>query len=251
MQNYLVKDLFHYCNVALKNCPAIYEHKIKWYDLSFVLEGSMTYYADGQKITLEKNDAMFLKPGTMRIRKEGAAPLRFVSFNFSTFDDVDLPFPVYMPKCITKEIRNLIQLYPPTHLSAFYHSKEKCMCVLNYILHGLLDLSEMNCENEHIKKILYYIEEHITENVTLQVISAQMNLSKEYTSHIFKKEIGKTLTDYVNNRKLLLAKEMIVDTEMSLTDIAEYLGFNNYNYFSRLFKKYLEITPIALKQKGR
>ena len=76
-----------------------------------------------------------------------------------------------------------------------------------------------------------------------------MNLSREYTSYIFKKEMGNTLTAYVNERKLLLAKELITDGAMNLTDIASYLGYENYNYFSRSFIKYLDITPIARKQK--
>ena len=76
-----------------------------------------------------------------------------------------------------------------------------------------------------------------------------MNLSREYTSYIFKKEMDKTLTAYVNERKLLLAKELIIDGAMTLTDIASYLGYENYNYFSRIFKQNLGITPIALKQK--
>jgi len=74
-------------------------------------------------------------------------------------------------------------------------------------------------------------------------------LSKEYTSYIFKKEIGKTLTDYVNERKMLLAQELIRNGEMSLTDIAVYLGFENYNYFSRLFKRYVEISPLMFKKR--
>ena len=96
---------------------------------------------------------------------------------------------------------------------------------------------------------MYYIEEHITEDLRLQKISEQMNLSKEYTSYIFKKETGKTLTDYVNERKILLAGELIRSGGISLTEVAAYLGFENYNYFSRLFKRYMEISPVMFKKK--
>ena len=56
------------------------------------------------------------------------------------------------------------------------------------------------------------------------------------------------LTEYVNERKMLLAKEFILNREMSLADISTYLGYDNYNYFSRLFKQYLGVTPISLKK---
>lgn len=250
MQHYLVEDISHYCNVTLKKYGTILERPIPYYDFSFLLDGSMVYYANGSKILLQKNDAIFLPPGTIRSREPVQETVRFVSFNFTALEGATFPFPAYMPNCINANIRRLVSLYPPSHLSTFYHSKEKCVNMLNYILFELAEASELTCNNEHVMKILHYIEEHITENLTLQTISAQMNLSREYTSYIFKKEMGKTLTAYVNERKLLLAKELILGGEMSLTDISSYLGYENYNYFSRIFKKYLDITPIALKQKG-
>ena len=248
MQYYLVKDVSHYCNVCLKKYGEIIRHTIPYYDFTFVLEGTMVYYANDQKIILQRNDAIFLPPGTVRAREDGKEQVHFVSFNFTALEGVDFPFSTHMQGCITQNIRKLIAQYPPSHLSSFYHAKEKCVNMLNYILYELLDAEAIKCDNEHVSKMLYYIEEHITENLRLQTISEKMNLSKEYTSYIFKKETGKTLTDYVNERKILLAREMIQTGEMSLTEIAGYLGFENYNYFSRLFKRYMETSPVVIKK---
>ena len=250
MQYYLVEDISHYCNVILKKCSPLHPSTIPYYDFSFILEGSAVYYADGVRIVLQKNDAVFLPPRTIRSREARDESLHFVSFNFTAPEGVEFPFPAYMPGCITADIRKLVSLYPPSHLSSFYHAKEKCVNMLNYILFELLDASELKCDNEHVMKILYYIEEHITEDLTLHTISKVVNLSREYTSYIFKKETGKTLTAYVNERKLLLAKELILGGEMSLVDVAHYLGYDNYNYFCRMFKRYLETTPMGLRQKG-
>lgn len=249
MQYYLVEAISHYCNVELKKCGAIGEHRISYYDFTFVLEGTMVYYADGRKIILQKNDGIFLTPGTVRSREDRDGYVHFVSFNFTVFPGIEFPFACYMQGCITQSIRRLVAQYPPSHLSEFCHAKEKCASMLNYILYELLDAAAVNSENEHVIRMLYDIEEHILEKLTLRTISARMNLSKEYTSYIFKKEIGKTLTDYINERKILLAQELIRKGEMSLKDIAEYLGFDNYNYFSRLFKRYMEISPILFKKR--
>ena len=249
MSNYLVKEITYYCNVALPKCGQISEHVIDYYDFTFMLEGRMTYYANGTKYIMEKNDAIFLKPQTLRSRVAGNEPVRFVSFNFYALNDDLLPFNEYLPKCITSNIRKLIELYPPSHLTTFYHSKEKCTNMLNFILFELLDTDAMKSGNEHVIRILNYIEEHITDKITLQTISAYINLSREYTSYIFKRETGKTLTTYINERKLRLAKELILNEEMSLADLAAHLGYENYNYFSKIFKKYLEITPMELKKR--
>lgn len=253
MEGYLVRELIHYCNITTKKCLRIDEHIIDYYDLTFVLEGSMTYYANGVKYVLQKNDALFLKPRTKRARDCGEDTVRYVSFNFYAYKDAIFSFEEYMPKCITANIRKLVTIYPTSHISPNYYafesySMEKCMCMLNYILFELLETATSRYNNEHINKILKYIDENIYENLSLQAISDHVNLSKEYTCAIFKREINKTLTDYINERKLMLARELIISRELALSDVASRLGFNNYNYFCRLFKAYYGMTPMFLKQ---
>ena len=59
--------------------------------------------------------------------------------------------------CITPNIRKLIVAHPYRHLSTFYHTKEKCASILNYILYELLDSSTVRCDNEHVSRIINYI----------------------------------------------------------------------------------------------
>lgn len=249
MDHGMVREVTHYCNITARKCKKISEMVIDYYDFTVVLDGTMVYYADGTKYVLEKNDAIFFKPGTRRVRDAGDEVVRYVSFNFHALPGVEFPFSDYMPGCITADIRKLVSVYPHSHLSSFYHSREKCSCMLNYILYELLDASAVRCDNEYVSRIMNYVDEHLGEKLTLKGISSYVGLSREYTCNIFKRETGKTLTDYINERKMLLAKELILSDEMSLTDVAAYLGFENYNYFSRLFKRYLEVSPLSLRKK--
>ena len=115
-------------------------------------------------------------------------------------------------------------------------------------MYELLDSTAPECANEHVDHILKYIDEHIHDKLSLQIISKEMNLSKEYTSAIFKKEMQKTLTDYMNERKLTLARELIVSREMTLHAVANHLGYDNYNYFCRIFKKHFGMTPGQVRK---
>ena len=250
MNQYIVKDVLHYCNVSLDKCSAIAERKIDYYDFTFVLGGSMTYTADGETLVLNKNDAIFLKPGTVRSRIGGNEPVKFVSFNFTAMPDTKLDLDNFLPNCITTDIKKIISAFPQSHLSAYYHSKEKVANFLNFILFELIDVVSLKSSNRYVLKIAKYIGEHITEKMTLKSISDEIGLTKEYTAHIFKKETQMTLTNYINERKMLLAKELIITNEMSLSDLSAYLGYENYNYFSRLFKRHFDITPMNLKMKG-
>lgn len=249
MNNYLVADILHYCNVSLNACEEIREEKINYYDLTFVLKGQMTYTADGDIYVLKKNDAILLSPGALRSRIADEAPVKYVSFNFTTFSDKALPVDRFLQGCISEETRRIVAAFPQNHLSPYFHSKEKVANILNYILYELLDTVEVKTRNGHVLRILKFVEEHITEKMSLQSISRTIGLSKEHTAFIFKKETGKTVTEHINERKMLFAKEIILHNEMSLTALSAFLGYDNYHYFSRLFKRYFEVPPKDLKNR--
>ena len=251
MNNYFVSDILHYCNVSLTSSDGIPQTTIDFYDFTFVLNGSMTYIIGKNTYVLKKNDAICLKPGTVRSRVPITEPVKFVSFNFQLLPGKELPFPEYLPNCIPANIKNLVSVFPQSHILPYYHSKEKIANMLNYILLELLDVVALQLNNENVNRIFRYIDSHITEKMSLQSISREVGLSKEYTANLFKKETNRTLTDYINERKMLLAKELILQNVMSLTELSIYLGYSDYSYFSKLFKRYFDVTPIGMRNRHR
>ena len=248
MNPYLVKDLLHYCNISVKACTSIERHTIRYYDLTFVLKGSMTYLINGKKHVLSDNDLMFLVPGTLRERLQGDCPVPYVSFNFSALSETYLPAKSFVRRAVTHEKRRLSGVFPQSHISPMHHERERVTAILNYILFLLLDEQKQEIGNPHVLKMLRYIELHISSPVSLRELSEHVYLSKEYTAHIFKKETGKTVTEYVNYRKMLLAKEMLEGGEMSLSEIAESLGYESYSYFFRVYKKTFGVSPKKAKR---
>lgn len=251
MECNMVEQIIHYCNVSVERCPKIADHIIDYYDFTFVLEGKMTYYADGEKIILKKGDAIFLRPGTLRRRAEGEGSVHYVSFNFIAMPDIEFPFDTHIQDCVNQDIRKLISVYSLSHLSAKFHAKEKCHNILNYILLELSDITSSNCKNDNILKILKYIDEHITEKISLKDIAEHFHMSKEYISNAFSKETGMQLVYYINEQKVLLAKKIITTQQVSLQSISQYLGFESYDYFSKTFKKHIGTTPSQLKKNSQ
>ena len=74
-----------------------------------------------------------------------------------------------------------------------------------------------------------------------------MHLSRDYIAHIFKRELGKSVIDYVNERRMKIAKNMIGEGKYSLVEISDRLGYTSYSYFSRVFKRYFGVSPIRYK----
>ena len=248
MTPYIVSDIRHYCNVSLSGCSRIHPHTIDYYDLTFVTKGTMTYFANGEKCEMHENDAILFPPGTLRERLDGDQKVEYVSFNFYVLPDFELKTPLFMKSVITHDIRKLIDVFPQKRLSTLYSSKEKLANLLNYIIFEILESVSLESNNPDIIKIKKFVEENICTKITLKMLSEHVHLTEEYISFIFKKHTGKTVIEYVNERKMILAKRMIDNREISLKEISETLGFENYGYFSRVFKKHFSAPPAKIKK---
>ena len=248
MTPYIIKEISHYCNVSVNRCSQINKHRISYYDLTFVLKGCMTYVADSKTYVLNENDAILLPPETVRQRVAGTQKVQYVSFNFQTFPNCELCVPAFLKNIITQDIRKLINIFSQKHLSPKYHSEEKLCNLLNYILFELLDTVSLQSNHTEVIKIEKFIDENITQKITMAMLSNHVHLSREYIAYIFKKNVGKTVIEYVNERKMMLAKHMIQEEMLSLRDIAENLGYEHYGYFSRVFKKHFNTSPIEFKK---
>lgn len=247
MNTYFVKEILHYCNISVENCSEILPSKISYYDLTFVLSGSLTYILDGQKYILYKNDAILAEPNTIRERLEGNTPVSYVSFNFLVNEALSIPSGPFLKNIISSDVKSIISLFAQEHISQFYHSKEKLTNILNYILIDMIDMVSAKCNNKYIIEITKYIGENVSKPITLKDISNHIHLTKEYTAYLFKKEMHTTVVDFIHQYKMMIAKDIIRTTQKPLTDIAKSLGYQTYSYFSKVFKKYFNTSPVRFR----
>ena len=153
MTPYIVSDVCHYCNVSVARCSRMPPRTIQYYDLTFVIKGSMTYFANGERFVLCENDAILLPPGTLRERLEGEHRVDYVSFNFHILSECELNTPPFLKNVITSDIKKLADIFPQKRLSMLYHSKEKLTNLLNYILFEILESVSLESNNSDIIKI--------------------------------------------------------------------------------------------------
>lgn len=107
---------------------------------------------------------------------------------------------------------------------------------------------ELHISNEMIKKIIGYVDSSFTEDIMLGFLSREFNISLGYLSTMIKKETGKTYSEYVMNKRLNLAKELLHDSSLSIHEIVERVGYKDYFHFNKLFKKYYGITPSKYRK---
>lgn len=100
-----------------------------------------------------------------------------------------------------------------------------------------------------VAKIKRYVFEHISQPVSRTEIAASVFLTPDYVSKIFKSETGISLKDYVNEARIEKAKELLLTTAQSVSEIAVAVGFDNFSYFSTLFKKITGVSPSSYNRK--
>lgn len=111
--------------------------------------------------------------------------------------------------------------------------------------------TKCNIYSLHVKKAINYMDGKYNEEITLSDIAAYLNINKSYFCSIFKKETGKTFTQYLNEVRIEKSKHMLREDHASILDIALAVGFNNQNYFNIMFKKYTQSTPLEFKNGGK
>ena len=96
-----------------------------------------------------------------------------------------------------------------------------------------------------IEATLKYIEENLTEPLSLETLSEMANFSPIYFHKLFRTSTGDTLHEYVEKKRINKAIDLLISTEMTLTEIAYECGFSSQSYFSYVFKRRMKLTPRA------
>lgn len=99
-------------------------------------------------------------------------------------------------------------------------------------------------------QMIKYINENITEKITVTKLSHLTSKSPGYLSKLFKKEVGSTLTFYIQQQKIETAKYYLEYTSMKITEIATMLDFSNSAHFSKVFKRYTGLIPSYYRRQS-
>jgi AraC-like DNA-binding protein/ligand-binding sensor protein len=101
-----------------------------------------------------------------------------------------------------------------------------------------------------LRKAERYIWENYTRKISLQEIADASGLSAPYFSTIFKHEMGENLSNYLNRLRVEKAATMLVETNMTLSEIAAACGFEDQSWFSKIFKSFAGMSPGKYREKG-
>ncbi len=105
----------------------------------------------------------------------------------------------------------------------------------------------MNIDEGIIPDAMKYIEAHYNENISMDDVAKYVSISYHYFSKMFKQQTGKSFTDYLTDLRIEKSIEMLEKTQKSIKDISLELGYNDSNYFCKIFKKITGLTPTEYR----
>lgn len=99
-----------------------------------------------------------------------------------------------------------------------------------------------------VKRAIDFILIHLGHQFSLADAARQLSTNPAYLSRKFKEETGLTFTEFTNHRRIKIAKDYLVNQQLSITDIAGLIGYNDLTYFTRVFKKQTGQTPLQYRK---
>lgn len=115
---------------------------------------------------------------------------------------------------------------------------------INYVCSRTLDYeNEVKRSLSIVEKVEKYIHEHYWENISREEIASSVFLAPEYLAKLYKKKAGRTVKDYLNQYRIQQAKKLLKNSGQNISDVAGMVGFDNFSYFSTIFKKYEGMSP--------
>ena len=113
---------------------------------------------------------------------------------------------------------------------------------------GAIAAIQEDSMNPIIQKACSYIENNISQDINLEQLSSYLNVSPFYLSKLFKEEKGTSFISYVTALRMEKAKQLLLDDSLIMKEIASKVGYNDQNYFSKLFKQEYGLTPTEYRK---
>lgn len=249
--------------------PSHWHHHL---EIIYVLEGTMDLNTPDHHYLLKTYDMFVVNPGVVHLTKTtGYAKILLlqIPYDFLSTSIPNLSSVVFRDyfdhkqlsstetyKLITSSLDKLMNIYND-QVDGYPFLFNSTLNQLLYQLYtnytklssGPSLLTDKN--RIHIQKAFDYMTSHYAEHISLADISNHLALNPEYFCRLFKKQVGFTFLEYLNQIRITYIYNDLTHSDESITTIRERHGFTNYKVFNRLFKETYGMTPSKLRSIGK
>ena len=228
-----------------------------YYELLYVHSGNLTATIANTSCVLSYGDLILCGPDPEHSKlliKDDACNYLSVVFDMELFEAPHLLDRVFHTSNGLRDA--LLKLIEETSVQS-PETKMLMLCHLQEIITRLIQLcdsldnerrlirpdSNQYFQNELLQQVIAYMNEKVTEPITIEEICHKFFMSRSSLQALFKMYLHSSPKSYLLNIKLQKSKELIRENQYTISEIADMLGFSSIHYFSRLFKKYYDVSP--------
>lgn len=256
----MVKDLYVYqagwqrCEKGHSYGPATRDH----YLIHYIVSGKGKYKVGNKEYVLEQGEGFLIMPGDITYYQA----------------DQDEPWEYYWIGFSGRVVKEIIEKgrLGKDHLVFSYKKDEKLqrlihrlyLCGTEYNVneyeqmgYAYLFLAELTKEeevrniplHEYVNKAIHFIQHNYSYDITIGQVANHVGIERTYMFRLFKKILNMSPQEYMIKYRLDKAREMLMNSEMGITEIAYSCGFREMGYFSRCFKNNYQLSPSQYRKK--
>jgi len=249
-------------NVRSGQCWIFKGHWHEHLELHYIVEGEATFYLNQQQYQAVPGDLIIVNSNELHAGFCTKAPyLACVTI----FDIGDISPELAKKNCIFSrhnrdacQAGELMQRICGERFEGEIAYKQACKGLVlellahlcrNYVTQTIpeRDSRRRKKDLDRLNTVLNYIEKHISEPITNAQLAKLACLSEDRFCHVFSSGVGKPPLQYINDLRLKKALGLLESGEHTVTEVAESIGFRDYNHFGRLFRKRYGCTPYDIK----
>jgi len=240
-------------------------HQHKAMEIMYVINGKCKIEIEDRLIEMRSGQYIYIQSNVKhRLIVAKNNPCRMLNIEFIEKNDNQLSKDVYYTNLkalldqdhqyfILKDDETVYFTLRRLVLELDHQSKENQLLIDNLMLQLLLWIDRArkehheHADNFYIKEVLTYIHEHYDTEIKVEDLAHVTHLHPSYLHRIFKMTLNKTINEYITKVRIDKAKMLLMNTEIPVTDISNFVGINTSQYFSSLFKKETGLSPSAFR----
>lgn len=230
-------------------------------ELLYVLEGTAEVIIGNQKIILQQNDLAIIFPNTIHTFLTGREHCEILLSicNQSLFGEYSnkliksVPSTPVIPSSnihpdVIYALNSLFNEYQTSKTQNLPCIKALVSLILSRTIPLLtLEKSTTLLENDMTGKVIHYVCNNFTRQLSLDLLSSELGMNKYYISRVFTKKIGISFNTYINNLRIDYAKQLLTTSNLSISEIAFECGFETQRTFNRTFNQFSSMSPLKYR----
>lgn len=247
------------------------------YEIFYILEGERLFFFNNRNFIASKGDLILVDTNlihmTKSVSEDDTGHNRIILYVSSgRMQDLDRKYPTLQLVRFFHQHYGVYHLTPRQQeqfMGLYYLFKQECrdkehnykqaveLAVTSYFLRLTRELDHHAQEGpldpdvgkfRHVYEIADYLSEHCEETLSLDDLAAKFFLSKYYACRVFKEITGYTISEYTNIHRIQKAKRYLEETDLSVAEIADLVGYGTMTHFEKTFKTYMTVSPLKYRK---